>query len=810
MYDPLTGQSQPFDPAVALGGDRPGEATWPEQWPSLDLPDAATGFTLELFVRNDALPAPPGHATAAPVLRYTTDQATDDAVALQVYASPRPHAYHWWAGAVTQDQQTRRMTRNQYNGWTHVRDPQWRHLAIVYNHDTRTVTTWLDYTKLETIELERPLRFGQGALRLADVEGEQTFHGHVTPPRLTTEPLEPWHFQRATPHDLNDVSFKPTDGPLPQASGYVDLRLRYGAVGDGVHDDTAAIQRAFNELQNRVPTAYETLYFPPGTYLISKPLTWTRFLVVQGAGVDKTVLRLKNDAEGFGDAGAPDALLYTGWDQWRNRTGKGNAGNVIGNYLFDLTIDTGTGNPGAVALSFHANNHGAIENVTIRSGDGTGHRGLDFSTNWPGPTLMKNLRIDGFDTGIYARAGEYSLVFENIELANQQQIAISNNGNVLSIRNLRSDNAVPVIETGGWGMVILLDSQLHAPEELDQPAITNASDGALFVRNVEASGYPVVIRDGDREVRDAHVEHYLAGEPQSLFDAPARSLNLPIESTPTIPLNDADIEWVDVRDFADHVDQGDWAPAIQAAIDSGAEALLFPANFQARVRQPVDMRGSVRYVLGMKSTIGPHKGYEGPVMRLAGRDDSTVIFERLDMARRGDSAAVEHVTGQRAVFRHGGPELYQGREGAGDVLAENVSTLWRLATGQRLWGRQLNPESHDISEIINDGGDMWILGLKTEYASTHVENRNAGRLEVLGGFLYPVTQVPPDMPLVLNGDAAMSMIFSTSAYTHDHRIYFRDTQNDVTRELVNREIDSKGPRRHVHLYTSSPLPSSSP
>jgi hypothetical protein len=60
------------------------------------------------------------------------------------------------------------------------------------------------------------------------------------------------------------------------------------------------------------------------------------------------------------------------------------------------------------------------------------------------------------------------------------------------------------------------------------------------------------------------------------------------------------------------------------------------------------------------------------------------------------------------------------------------------------------------------------------------------------------------MPMVLNESARMSMIFSTSAYSQDHLIYFRDVQRGETRELRNHQIDSKGPRRQVHLYTSQP------
>jgi hypothetical protein len=442
----------------------------------------------------------------------------------------------------------------------------------------------------------------------------------------------------------------------------MDARLHYGAIGDVRHDDTHAFRKAFR------------------------------------------------------DPSQPDALLCVGWETWRKRAdGKGSAGNAIGSYLFDLTIDTGRGNPGAVALSFHSNNHGSIENVAIRSGDDAGHRGLDFSMNWPGPTLIKNVSVDGFDTGIYTRAGEYSLVFENLTLHGQREAAIRNEGNILSIRRLRSINHVPAIRTGGWGMVTLIDSVLEAPDGSVAPGIIDENQGALCVRNT------------------------------------------------------------------------------------------------------VEIPPQIRYVLGMRNAIGRHEGWDGPTVRVSTDGEHPVIFERIRIdglpTRPGHDPvfpAFEHVSRRTVVFRHNGPRLYQGREGAGHVFIESAEGYWRFAKGQKAWGRQMNPESHNVSELINDGADVWILGLKTEYATTKVVNRNHGRIEVLGGFLYTVTEAAPDLPMVGNQDATLSMIFSTSAYQQDHRVYFRDTQNGETLELLNHQIDSKGPRRHVHLYTSRPPGGTSP
>jgi polygalacturonase len=39
----------------------------------------------------------------------------------------------------------------------------------------------------------------------------------------------------------------------------------FGAVGGGVHDDTAAIQAALNALKNTTTNTWSTLYFPAGT-----------------------------------------------------------------------------------------------------------------------------------------------------------------------------------------------------------------------------------------------------------------------------------------------------------------------------------------------------------------------------------------------------------------------------------------------------------------------------------------------------------------------------------------------------------------
>src|SRR5712671_367837 len=64
-------------------------------------------------------------------------------------------------------------------------------------------------------------------------------------------------------HAMGDEEFV---GPFPS---WANVKTNYGAVGDGVTDDTTAIQKALTALGPNKPT----LYFPAGTYRISQPLT---------------------------------------------------------------------------------------------------------------------------------------------------------------------------------------------------------------------------------------------------------------------------------------------------------------------------------------------------------------------------------------------------------------------------------------------------------------------------------------------------------------------------------------------------------
>ncbi len=83
----------------------------------------------------------------------------------------------------------------------------------------------------------------------------------------------------------------------PHPNVVVVTQPPYSAKGDGVSDDTEALQRALNENVGQ----HRVLFFPKGTYLVSATLTWPKKFgghenwgktMLRGESRDTTTLRL--------------------------------------------------------------------------------------------------------------------------------------------------------------------------------------------------------------------------------------------------------------------------------------------------------------------------------------------------------------------------------------------------------------------------------------------------------------------------------------------------------------------------------------
>lgn len=89
---------------------------------------------------------------------------------------------------------------------------------------------------------------------------------------------------------------------FPRDSGIVDVtQAPYRAKGDGITDDTAAIQRAFDTNPDRGAI----IYLPNGVYLISNTIGWPgndsqqRNTVLQGQSREGTILKLRDNCPGY-------------------------------------------------------------------------------------------------------------------------------------------------------------------------------------------------------------------------------------------------------------------------------------------------------------------------------------------------------------------------------------------------------------------------------------------------------------------------------------------------------------------------------
>lgn len=162
------------------------------------------------------------------------------------------------------------------------------------------------------------------------------------------------------------------------------LELPYGAHGDGVHDDTAAIQAALN-----AAAFGGTVYLPPGTYVTSAPLMippQVRLLGSAATHLDTTtccikpsasfsgaaVLLLVDQATGGYSVASTDSHIENLTLEGSNLTGTSIDGIQAQGYVHGLTID-------CVQIR-HMPNHGL---ATVSNGSGVPY-------SWRGTRIVVN------------------------------------------------------------------------------------------------------------------------------------------------------------------------------------------------------------------------------------------------------------------------------------------------------------------------------------------------------------------------------------------------------------------------------------
>ena len=595
----------------------------------------------------------------------------------------------------------------------------------------------------------------------------------------------PTYFRRA----LGQPSTKAENIVYPADAGLIDVtKVPYNAKGDGVADDTAAIQQAFNDHPNQGAI----IYLPNGIYRVSAQLRWPhgkgngdeeKNTLLQGQSRAGTVLQLRDGCPGFDNPRHPQGVIWTGQAPAQR----------FCNEIHNLTVDTGVNNPGACGIQFIANNQGGVYDVAIVSGDGQGVAGLDMGyTNEQGPCLIHNVSVTGFDIGIHTATSVASETLEHIIVQHQNRYGMRNDGQPCTVRDLHSLNAVPAFYAGG-GFNTLLDSTFEGVgAAAGQPAIVN--EAALMARHIHTHGYGLALENdagAGGKVVGPEIAQFLSKPASSLFGEPTPPLQLPIEETPTVP-------WDDPKTWAGPQHPGvaeqksaDDSAAIQAAIDAGATTVYLPRG-NYRIGHTIVIRGPVRRLIGCRAwfdIVEPLRSTAQPVFRFEDGPNAppvTVVEGISTDFSSGpywfmDNNARRTLVMRRLAINFGAADAYHGNS-SGHVFIEDVVGRYFHFKGQTVWGRQFNPEG-DGTHISNDGGTLWILGLKTEGGGTLVATSHGGRSEILGGFSYTVG--PGKLaPMFTIDDAQASISFAEVNYTGDpFATIVRETQGGITREM---------------------------
>ena len=592
---------------------------------------------------------------------------------------------------------------------------------------------------------------------------------------------------------------------FPPDAGVVDVtKTPYFAKGDGKTDDTEAIQQALLDH----PAANKIIYLPDGTYLVSAALRWPghedsekaqRATILQGQSRAGTVVRLADHAPGFSNPGRPRALVWTGDE------GDDHRRNAVRN----LTLRTGEGNPGAIGLQFLANQQGCVRDVDILAGGKGGPVGLDLAfVEHLGPCLIQRVRITGFDVGVATANSDHSVTLEDLELTGQAIAGIRNRGQVVNVRRLRSTNSVPAVQnTDATGFVTLLEGTLQGlPAKRPSPALFNK--GLLFARQLTTPGYTNAVenRTGIGEgTSGPEVREFVSHPIFNLFPAPQYALSLPVEETPAVPW-DALSAWAGPLAHGGQPDDSrDDSAAIQAAIDSGAGTVYLP-NGTWNIRQTVELRKNVRRLIGCEARVIIDVPGGLPAFKLADGTAPVVVVERLEI-EPPQRLFLEQASDRRLVLSScSGASL--AWTGKGEVFLEDVSSVatWTVPAGRKLWARQWCIEVNG-PKIINDGGQLWVFGLRTAFPGTLIDTRNGGKSELLGGLAFASGGWKTDPMFRITDAAATFCVGEASFSSNPYQTIVAETRKGVTRRLTSKglSVDLPLPERvggiALPLYT---------
>ncbi|MDR6783265.1 hypothetical protein ABIE26_000247 [Pedobacter africanus] len=592
------------------------------------------------------------------------------------------------------------------------------------------------------------------------------------------------------------------------------------ASGNGVTDDSDAIIAAMDWVMNRLRASGQPcgwreswyIYFPNGTYRVSKPLVYsgdqvpdcvpaqvsatregTAGLKLVGQNRDSVVLKLNDNATGFGPGMKKPVVSFSKFD-------KGTIFNnaPAGFHFRNITINTGSGNPGAVGLDFYGANTARLDNVKITGGGETGlHVRIGSAHGY-----YSNLVIDGFKYGIYLDGdAESHPSIEYVSLSNQSVSGILLSGISTSLRKVKSTNAQTgmILQKKGnrFPHAVLVDSKFEHGSAPNTGIRIN--DGFLFVRNVELTGYGTGIKKGDSTVADSGgiAEYssgsYIAFSESRVRSGAVKSMNLPVADYPLLTWEANFSNWANVNDYG-AIGDGltDDMAAIQLAMNSGKKVVYFPNN-KYKISGTVNLPATVKELQGAGVWIDGG-GVKFDVNQMSA---DTLLLRDIELVTGSIKHSVKRNLFLESTSSAGNAYSSFLPDSGACVFANNSHGFARLEgtiKNVKAYVRFLNNEKADHFQI-NAGlnSTLWVLGFKTEKTFTVMKARDGAKMEILGGLLNRYsTDVEPDPVGILNDNSSVSVIAATNGPDRHWNPMIKDIQGSTTKSWLMTQFPFRG------------------
>jgi hypothetical protein len=386
--------------------------------------------------------------------------------------------------------------------------------------------------------------------------------------------------------------------PSDPKAVYLDA---FGARGDGVADDSDAIQKAIDRVQETVNQGI--VFVPEGRYRLTKTIyVWPSIRLI-GYGAKRPIFFLAGNTPGYQDTSKENYLVFFAGGRPGAQGGGSRGGQAGGrppdagpgtfySAMGNIDIEIGEGNPGAVGVRGTYAQHSFLAHMDFHIGSGIA--GVHDTGN-----VMEDVRFFGGQYGIWTRTPSPSWQFTAVDayFEGQREAAIRETmaGLTLVRPQFRNVPTAISIDAGFPDELWIKDGRM---EDITGPAVIISLEQnartEINMENVVCRRVPVFawFRESGKKIVGpgemyetkifSHGLHYadIGAEAvtKDVFETvPLAAMPAPVKSD-LVPLPPGDT-WVDVRSFGAKGDGvTDDTAAFRKAI-AGHRAIYLPSGY---------------------------------------------------------------------------------------------------------------------------------------------------------------------------------------------------------------------------------------